>query len=173
LKVDKESTLKRLLLEQLRASGVGTSAIAIFNKQIIMFLEYSNTRLIVASSNLSSSQEYNSTKTKRRQRFDFDDAILMCCFIVTAALTLFSDFDHYTILGQTSLISMGPAAFVGTLTHYNARKVNMQVTPFLAMVTLVGAFAGGKIGLQVDEVSLRHGFSAMMLTLGVRTILKA
>jgi len=26
-------------LEQLRASGVGTSAIAIFNKQIIMFLE--------------------------------------------------------------------------------------------------------------------------------------
>ena len=137
-----------------------------------MFLEYSNTRLIVASSNLSSSQEYNSTKTKRRQRFDFDDAILMCCFIVTAALTLISDFDHYTILG-TSLISVGPAAFDGTLTHYKAKKLNMRVTPFLAMGTLVGAFAGGKIGLQVDEVSLRHGFSAMILTFGVRTILKA
>jgi len=92
--------------------------------------------------------------------------------VVVPALTLLTPMDHYTALG-TSLAAMGLPAMVGTMTHYQAGNVHKRVAPLLALGSLVGAYSGGMIGVTVNEDYLRAGFSGLMVTLGVRTLLKA
>ena len=92
--------------------------------------------------------------------------------VVVPCLTLFTPMDHYTALG-TSLTAMGLPAMAGTITHFQNKNVNLRVAPFLALGSCFGAYSGGKFALQVDENVLRTGFSGMMVTLGIRTIVKA
>jgi uncharacterized membrane protein YfcA len=92
--------------------------------------------------------------------------------VVVPALTLFTPMDHYTALG-TSLTAMGLPALVGTMTHYKAGNVNMRIAPLLALGSLIGAYGGGMIGTNLDEDLMRKGFSGLMLTLGIRTLVKA
>ena len=91
--------------------------------------------------------------------------------VVVPALNLMG-MDHHTAIG-TSLTAMALPAIVGTMTHYKSGNVNIRIAPFLAMGALVGSYCGGKIGVKVDEKLMRNGFSGLMLTLGVRTVLKA
>lgn len=91
--------------------------------------------------------------------------------VVVPALTVFTPMDHYTALG-TSLAAMGLPAAAGTWTHFQAGNVHGRVAPFLALGSLVGAYVGGKMGVQMEEHLLRLGFSGIMVTLGIRTLLK-
>lgn len=90
--------------------------------------------------------------------------------IVVPALTLATDMNHYQALG-TSLCAMALPAMAGTATHYTRGNVAMRVAPALAMGAFMGGYCGGKLGLMVDEDNLKWGFSALMLTLGVRALL--
>ena len=93
--------------------------------------------------------------------------------VVVPALTLCTDMTHYQALG-TSLCAMTLPAMVGTATHFQKGNVAMRIAPTLAMGSFVGAYLGGKlIGLQMDESTLRWGFSGLMLVLGARTLAKA
>ena len=92
--------------------------------------------------------------------------------IVVPALTLCTDMTHYQALG-TSLCAMASPAMVGTSTHYSKGNVAMRIAPTLALGSFVGAYLGGKLGLQTDETTLRWGFSGLMMVLGVRTLMTA
>jgi uncharacterized protein len=92
--------------------------------------------------------------------------------IVVPALTLCTDMTHYQALG-TSLCAMALPAMVGTSTHYSKGNVAMRIAPTLALGSFVGAYLGGKLGLQTDETTLRWGFSGLMMVLGVRTLVAA
>uniref|UniRef100_A0A7S4VM12 Membrane transporter protein n=1 Tax=Ditylum brightwellii TaxID=49249 RepID=A0A7S4VM12_9STRA len=92
--------------------------------------------------------------------------------IVVPALTLSTDMTHHQALG-TSLAAMTLPAIVGTVTHYGKGNVSMRVAPMLAMGSFFGAFVGGRfVGLNMDEQSLRYGFSGLMVVLGTKTLLK-
>lgn len=91
--------------------------------------------------------------------------------IVVPALTLCTDMNHYQALG-TSLCAMTLPAMVGTMTHFSKGNVAMRIAPALALGSFVGAYMGGKMGLQTDEITLRWGFSGLMLVLGVKTLTK-
>jgi uncharacterized protein len=88
--------------------------------------------------------------------------------IVVPALTVTTDMTHVQALG-TSLCAMVLPAMVGTYTHHGKGNVAMRVAPPLAMGAFVGGYLGGQLGLQSNETALRWGFSALMITLGVRT----
>lgn len=90
--------------------------------------------------------------------------------IVVPALTVATDMNHYQALG-TSLCAMALPAMAGTATHYTKGNVAMRVAPALAMGAFMGGYFGGKLGLTIDESRLKWGFSALMLTLGIRTLL--
>ncbi len=77
--------------------------------------------------------------------------------------------DHYMALG-ISLAAMILPAVVGTMTHYKNGNVNMRVAPFLAMGSLVGGYVGGRIGVNIEEEKMKHGFSGLMFGLGVKTL---
>lgn len=64
-------------------------------------------------------------------------------------------------------------ALSGTYTHWKLGNLHRRVAPFLAFGSLIGAYGGGQLGLQIDEDRLRFGFSGMMLLLGFRTAIKA
>lgn len=91
--------------------------------------------------------------------------------VVVPALTLFTSMDHYTALG-TSLAAMILPAVVGTITHYKKGNVNLRVAPAIAVGSLVGAYAGGKVGVKMDENKLRYGFSSLMFGLGLKTLIR-
>ena len=91
--------------------------------------------------------------------------------MVVPALTLFTDVSHYQALG-TSLCAMALPAISGTMTHYRKGNVAMRVAPALAAGAFCGGYLGGKLGLKTNENALRWGFSGLMVTLGVRTLVK-
>jgi uncharacterized protein len=92
--------------------------------------------------------------------------------IVVPALTMVTDMTHHEALG-TSLAAMTLPAMTGTYSHLKAGNCSMRVAPFLAAGALVGAFVGAQQSLQTNENALRWGFSALLATIGVRTLLKA
>ncbi len=92
--------------------------------------------------------------------------------VVVPALTLATDMTHYQALG-TSLCAMSVPAMVGTFTHFRQGNVAMRIAPALAIGAFIGGYAGGKLGLQVNENVLRWGFSGLMVFLGVRTLVRA
>ena len=91
--------------------------------------------------------------------------------VVVPALALCTDLDHYQALG-TSLCAMASPAISGTLTHYRKGNVAMRVAPALAAGAFCGGYLGGRLGLQVNENALRWGFSGLMVTLGLRTLIR-
>ena len=92
--------------------------------------------------------------------------------IVVPALTVFTNMTHHEALG-TSLLAMALPAVVGTLTHYQKGNVALRVAIPLSVGAFAGAFAGGKLGLNISEDKLRYGFSSIMVGMGLRTLLKA
>jgi uncharacterized protein len=92
--------------------------------------------------------------------------------IVVPALTFLTDLTHHEALG-TSLAAMTIPAISGTYTHYNAGNCSLRVAPFLASGALVGAYIGAKQAMNMDESTLRWGFSVLLATLGCRTLIKA
>ena len=91
--------------------------------------------------------------------------------VVVPMLTLCTDLNHYQALG-TSLCAMAFPAISGTLTHYRKGNVVMRVAPALAVGAFCGGYIGGRLGLQVNETSLRWGFSGLMVTLGIKTLIR-
>ena len=91
--------------------------------------------------------------------------------VVVPMLTMCTDLNHYQALG-TSLCAMAFPAISGTLTHYRQGNVAMRVAPALAAGAFCGGYLGGRLGLQVNENALRWGFSGLMVTLGVRTLVR-
>ena len=67
---------------------------------------------------------------------------------------------------------MALPAISGTITHYQKGNVALRVAPALAAGAFCGAYFGGHLGLQTNENALRWGFSGLMVTLGVRTLIK-
>jgi uncharacterized protein len=91
--------------------------------------------------------------------------------VVVPALSVLTNMNHYQALG-TSLTAMVLPAISGTVTHFAKGNVVMSVAPFLATGAFVGAYAGSKLALSVDEWSLKYGFSGVMVVLGLRALFK-
>jgi uncharacterized protein len=92
--------------------------------------------------------------------------------IVVPALTLFTDVNHYEVLG-TSLCAMVLPGITGTITHFQKGNVAMRVAPTVAAGAFCGAYLGGHyLGIHTNEDVLRWGFSGIMVTLGMRALIK-
>lgn len=87
------------------------------------------------------------------------------------ALTVATDMTHHQALG-TSLCAMALPAMVGTVTHFQKGNVAMRIAVPLACGAFTGGYIGGRSGSQIQEDKLRWGFSALLLTLGTRNLLK-
>ena len=92
--------------------------------------------------------------------------------VVVPALTLCTSMEHYTALG-TSLAAMIMPAMVGTITHYKKGNVNLRIAPFLAVGRLIGAYGGGRLGVDyLEEETLQYDFSSLLFGLGLKTLFK-
>lgn len=91
--------------------------------------------------------------------------------VVVPLLALATDLDHKTALG-TSLCAMVPTGIAGVLAHRRLGHVKLAAAAPLALGTCIGAFAGGRLALGLDEEPMRLGFGAVMVALGVKTLLK-
>ena len=67
---------------------------------------------------------------------------------------------------------MVPTAVAGTMTHLSKGTVATRIAPGLALGAFAGGLVGGNLGLSIPERELKHGFSGMMVVLGLRAILK-
>lgn len=92
--------------------------------------------------------------------------------ITVSAFTLFTDLTYKQALG-TSLCAMVLPASVGAITHHFSGNIVWRVAPFLAAGAGCGAYAGGSIGSNLPEKELKYCFSAAMLALGTRLLLRA
>lgn len=92
--------------------------------------------------------------------------------LVVPALAVCTDMNHHQALA-TSLAAMIVPAVTGTVTHYRAGNCALAVAPFLAAGALLGAALGAQVSLHTNETWLRWGFSGLLATLGLRTLLKS
>jgi len=68
---------------------------------------------------------------------------------------------------------MALPAIVGTFTHYQKGNIAaLRIAGPLASGSFIGAYFGGRLGLNIPEDTLRWGFSGLMVTLGTKTLLR-
>ena len=92
--------------------------------------------------------------------------------ITVSAFTLCTDLTYKQALG-TSLCAMVLPASVGAITHHFNGNVVWRVAPYLAAGAGFGAYGGGTIGSNLPEKELKYCFSAAMIALGTRVLLRA
>lgn len=87
----------------------------------------------------------------------------------TIATTTVTNTTHHQALG-TSLAAMILPAAIGTRTHARAGNVMFHVAPGLATGALCGAYLGGRLAVDLEESTLRWGFSILLTMLGIKTL---
>ena len=56
--------------------------------------------------------------------------------------------------------------------NFPAAMQARAVAPALAAGAFCGAYFGGHLGLQTNETTLRWGFSGLMVTLGIKALIR-
>jgi len=92
--------------------------------------------------------------------------------VMVSAFSLLTPLSYKQALG-TSLFAMVFPATSAAITHHLQGNIVWRVAPFLAAGAGFGAFAGGRIGSNLPEKELKCCFSAAMLVLGTRVLLRA
>lgn len=86
---------------------------------------------------------------------------------VVPLLVLAFGLDQHLAQG-TSLAVMIPAGIAGTLVHWRARRLDFSLIWGLVIGVIVGAFAGGRIALELPERPLQVLFGVILLWTGLR-----
>ena len=89
-----------------------------------------------------------------------------------AGMVLFVGMNQHIAQGS-SLLSMVPAAAVGSWTHWRHGNVVTRILPGLATGIIIGAFLGGVAANHLPEQTLRVIFAVMLIWLGVDLIRKS
>ncbi|KAJ9440275.1 hypothetical protein DIPPA_11291 [Diplonema papillatum] len=92
--------------------------------------------------------------------------------VVVPAIAYLTDHSHHTAIG-TSLASMVLPSAVGSVTHYRLGNLIPSAAIPLAMGTAAGAAVGAQIVSTIPEEPLKWIFSAFMLFLGSKAVIKA
>lgn len=91
--------------------------------------------------------------------------------ITVSAFSLLTPLTYKQALG-TSLFAMTLPATSAAVAHHFNGNIAWRVASFLAAGAGTGAFVGGKIGADLPEKELKCCFSAAMLALGTRVLLR-
>ena len=91
--------------------------------------------------------------------------------ITVSAFSLLTPLSYKQALG-TSLCAMALPATSAAIAHHFNGNIVWRIAPFLAAGAACGAFVGGKIGSNLPEKELKCCFSAAMLALGTRVLLR-
>jgi uncharacterized membrane protein YfcA len=91
--------------------------------------------------------------------------------ITVSAFALLTPLSYKQALG-TSLCAMAFPATSAAIAHHLNGNIVWRVAPFLAAGAACGAFVGGKIGSNLPEKELKYSFSAVMLALGTKVLLR-
>jgi len=89
-----------------------------------------------------------------------------------AGMVLFVGMNQHIAQGS-SLLSMVPAAAVGSWTHWRQGNVVTRILPGLAVGVILGAFLGGIAANHLPEQTLRVIFAVVLTWLGVDLIRKS
>jgi hypothetical protein len=89
-----------------------------------------------------------------------------------AGMVLFVGMNQHIAQGS-SLLSMVPAAAVGSYTHWRQGNVVTRILPGLAAGIILGAFLGGIAANHLPEGTLRIIFAVVLTLLGVDLIRKS
>jgi len=92
--------------------------------------------------------------------------------VTVPALVYLLDFDYRTALA-TSLVVMVPTSMTGAAAHLLQKTMLLPFALPLSLGTAGGAYVGGNFSRYVDDKKLKQLFAVTMLTLGLRTFLKA
>jgi len=78
----------------------------------------------------------------------------------------------FTQLGAqgTSLAIIVPTAIVGMITHARAGRVRWKVVAVVGSAGIIGALAGVRLALSVDEALLRRVFAVVLVLLAIRMV---
>lgn len=90
---------------------------------------------------------------------------------VPAFVSLFA-FSQHTAQG-TSLAIIVPTTIVATIAHARARRVLWRLMVIVASAGVVGAVAGARTALVMDEAVLRRIFAVVLVIIAVRMALRA
>jgi uncharacterized membrane protein YfcA len=90
---------------------------------------------------------------------------------VPALVSLFA-FSQHTAQG-TSLAIIVPTTIVATIAHARARRVLWPLMAIVAAAGVVGAVAGARTALIMDETLLRRIFAVVLVIIAVRMAVRA
>lgn len=86
--------------------------------------------------------------------------------LLVPALVILMNVPQHTAQG-VCLASFIPTAVVAVITHLKQKNVKLQLTFYLAIGALLGAFLGASIANHVDAPLLRKIFGGFLVLMGI------
>lgn len=154
--VDKENSIANSVAEGQPNNSAATEK---FQQQQLLSKEYVMTRIAPAAMIGSSAGVFSGVTG------------LGGGIITVSAFSLLTPLSYKQALGTSLCAMVLPATSAAIAHHFNGNIV-WRIAPFLAAGAACGAFVGGKIGSNLPEKELKCCFSAAMLALGTRVLLR-
>ena len=92
--------------------------------------------------------------------------------VIVPALVWLGQFDQRRAQGTSLVALLAPIGLLGLMNYYKAGEADIKAGAWIAGAFVLGAFFGSKIALSLAEDTMRRGFGAFLILVGVYTLLR-
>ena len=88
--------------------------------------------------------------------------------IIVPALVLLFGFNEHTAQGTTLALLVPPIGILAVMSYYQKGYVDIKTAIVICIGFVIGGFIGGKMAVDINEVTLRKVFAVVLILLGAK-----
>lgn len=92
--------------------------------------------------------------------------------VIVPALVYFLSFEQHKAQGTSLLALVFPVGLLAVINYYKQEAVDIKAGLLVAAGLLVGALAGSKIALGLDQTTMRKSFAVFLVVVGIYQFFK-
>jgi len=91
--------------------------------------------------------------------------------IIVPALVYFLGFTQHTAQGTTLFMFLLPIGILGVMNYYKAGYVDWKAALFICVTFIAGSYFGSKMAVNIDQVTVKRIFGALIVIMGIKMLL--
>lgn len=90
--------------------------------------------------------------------------------IIVPALVYFLGFSQHSAQGTTLFMFLFPIGVLGVLNYYKAGYVDWRAAIFICVTFIAGSYFGSKLAVNIDQVTVKRIFGALIVVMGIKML---
>lgn len=91
--------------------------------------------------------------------------------IIVPALVYFLGFTQHSAQGTTLFMFLFPIGILGVMNYYKAGHVDWKAALFICTTFIAGSYFGSKLAVNIDQVTVKRIFGALIVVMGIKMLL--